>query len=440
MNEALSENQSASVVERGTEALTQHLEEGPDAMAETLSQMECIQSGDDQGGSFDIADMAGRLGADETQMEAAKTEVNFTERVAVLTRKKNDLKEKFERAVQKTLLPVMTAMAMNSAPALAEQPSTDRPATFPETTLVAKAESQELKKEEVFDVHSPLAITGEKMKALKREMLPEELLLVRDFQNKAWQEKNEWMAVSGKDKSGKFLSETKESGALGGTLSFDILENIEGNSAKIHTHPVEAGGTLGLSSWAMRSGETKAFIMAPSAADVGQCMDDAGTDSVGRIVDPVGIWEYRCDENHPFVQARKKTGEEFGAVLEGVKARYQVREEDVVQASAALGTVHPSSVMSALFSELDKKYPGIESDSEAALHEMVRKNQKVALGFLEFETEGNELSRSSVVMPDVDLAKQIQGFIQNAEKKGVYMSYTPFRKPMKTDGGQEVVK
>lgn len=439
MNENLVKNPSISSEERSTEWMLPPAEELPDTLAGMLSQIVEIQDRKEVS-TLDavVSSVAERLQTEPFQMEAARSAVNFTERAVGIEEKKKTIRARFEEGVRRSLLPVAATLMMNTSPVLAQEARVNRSATALETPSIVKTEVRELMAADVFDFHSPLAITGEKMKTLKREMLPGELLVVKDFQNKVWQEKNEWMTVSGEDETGKFLSEAREMGALGGEQEFDILEDIEKNGALIHTHPVEAGEILRLSPVAIRSGEIRPFIMAPSAADVGQCMGDAGNGRVERIVDPVGMWEYRCDENHPFVHARKKFEEELNAALEGVKARYHVQEDDVVQIGATLGSVHPAFMILSFFSELNKKYPGIENDSTAVIGDIVGKNIKFALSLSEFESEGNELSHSSVTLSDVDLAKKIQGFIQNAEKKGIYMSYAPFRKPTKMKEGKEI--
>ncbi len=424
LNAALSENAvETGVLENERQA---------DTLAETFTQIREIQKGGgvDAAGVDGVAEeIARRLKVDLVQLDAVKEAINFTERTTTLVEKKKTLKEKFDAVVQKSLLPVATALAMNTAPVLAQESQTDRPVTTPEATLVAKSESRELKKN-IFDLSSPLNVVGEKMKAFKREMLPEELALIKEFHKKAWEEENEWMAVSGRGKQGQFHSEIKEAGRAGGELIFDTLEEIVSEQSVNHTHPVAVGSLIGLSPETIQSihkKEINSFIMPPSTVDIGGCMNDAGTDTVQRVVDPRGVWEYRCDEQHPFVVARKRVVEDLSNAVEEVKTKYGVRDDDIAQASSALGTTHPALMMQSLFSELDKKYPGIEKSGQTVLTKIVARNSDFALAMLSYEGSGGILTRGSQNLSEVELSNRIQKFIQGSEKIGVYMSYKPFK-------------
>lgn len=435
MNENPRENPDTLPQEQAAERVLPQEEQPADTLAETLAQIQEIQMTDAEGAAPMVGvveEAARRLEVGVEGVEAAKVEVNFTERATALADKKKDLKDRFKAAVEKALLPVAAAIAMNATPALAQESQTDRSMADSESSMVIKTESHELKKQDVFDLNSPLVVVGEKMKGLKREMSPEELVLIRDFQKKTWQEKNEWVVVSGKDKDGGFRSETKEVGPLGGGATFDILEILKKEQAVMHTHPLEVGELHGVSSQAVRNGGTKPFIMPPSAADVGQCMEDGGTDTIQRIVDPRGVWEYRCDDKHPFAIMRQKMGDEFAADLEMIKTRHSIPEEDITQAGVAVENIHPALSVGALFSELDKKYPGIEEDYQRALTKFLAKHHDFGLAMLSHEGGGEILTRVSVKLSDEELSEQIQGYIRGAEKKGIYMSYTPFKEMPRT--------
>lgn len=377
-----------------------------------------------------IQGMAERVGADTEQIEAAKNEIGFTEQAAAIADKKKSLKERFRENVTRSLLPVFTAVTMSNTPVLAQESDSDRPKAKQEAAFVVKSESRELTKESLFDLNSPLAIVGKKMEKLRKEMSTEELALVQDFYKKAWREKNEWVVAFGKDKEGNFLSETQESGSLGGTHAFDIREKITQDGGLMHTHPVmmmESG--LGSVAEAVRNGDHRPFLLTPSAVDIGQCMDDAEsvTDKIQRVVDPRGVWEYKCDERHPFIAKRKEIKEGFEKNIERIMVRHGIEQEDFQRTADRMGNVHPMFLLTNVFSELDKKYPGLEQNGHAVISKFISENNEWALDIMSYEEEGLALSKQSLELPDTELAKKIQSFVTNAEKRGIYMSFTPFK-------------
>lgn len=416
------ENMSPAVAEQ--ERIISSAQEQPSgSLAETLDQIRSIQRKDAESEpEAMITDIALRLGADEAQVKAAKAEVNFVERSTVFAEKKRGLKEKFDEAVRKALLPVTTALAINMTPALAEASQIKNPETPPEASQAVNPESRELKKEEIFDLHSPLAIVGEKMKTLQRELSAEELTLIKDFRQKAQEEKNEWIAVAGKEKTGRFHVEIKEVGPAGGELISDTIEEIASEPSINHTHPAAMLDFSGLSPETIQG-----MIMPPSAVDIGGCMDNAGTDTVQRVVDSRGIWEYRCDEQHPFVATRKSLRENLGAAIKEVHTKYGVQDDDIEQARSAAATTHPTLAVDSFLSELDKKYPGLEKSWQTALAEVAASSNDLSLSMLSYEKSATVLTMASENLSEEDLSNKIRKFIQDSEKMGVHISYTPFK-------------
>ncbi len=110
--------------------------------------------------------------------------------------------------------------------------------------------------------------------------------------------------------------------------------------------------------------------MPPSFHDIGMCaqLDKA----VHRIVDPRGMWEYRCDKESPMIASVK---------------------EKKVDLLKPLPDLH--GLEEILVTENDAKYV-----FDASIDQNIS---------------------------DAELAKIISKYIQKMEEKGVYMSYTPFK-------------
>lgn len=440
MNENLVEQSNAALSENAAETGVLENERQADTLAETFTQIREIQ----KGGGADVAgvdgvaeEIAGRLKVDLVQLDVAKEAINFTERTTTLVEKKKTLKEKFDAAVQKALLPVATALAMNTAPVLAQESQTDRPVTTPEATLVAKSESRELKKEDIFDLSSPLNVVGEKMKAFKREMLPEELALIKEFHRKVWQERNEWAMVSGRNQQGEFVVKMNEGESHKVSMPLEITEKINNNLLLTHTHPVEVVGDSEVKQ-SMRHGESTLFVAPPSSMDlVLSCQSRA----MNQVVDPRGVWQYSCDEK--MMTAFLKPQEQLKAGIQQVVLLHALSPED----TARLQTAFSSSISQSpgeyrdeyfeMFSlrnfqdfitqSLSKGYPGLAQSATSLLDVYRTQKQDFAEVLLDTEHWNEWMLRNAAHYSDDELALRIRNLIKNAEEKGIAMSYTPFK-------------
>ena len=399
-----------------------------DTVARVFDEIKSIEEQAEPKPDARVAEMALRLGVDEAQLESVEQVVRFAERSRALTEKFHGIKDKFQENIRRTLLPVATALAMNSAPALAQEANTERPTTNgPETVLATKSESRELKKEDVFDVSSPLNITGEKMKALKREMLPEELALMKDFHRKAWQQEYEWAVVSGQDKHGKFTTKLDKLGYFGGSASVEIRKDIVSNASLMHTHPLDSYLMSGITSKGVRSGQEQPPLMPPSAGDIESCMQDSNIDSVGRVVDLRGVWEYRCDASHPAVEKRQTAEPERDKALKMLGLQFGIDGDDSARIDGVMIGPEKLPRLTDLIVQLDKKYPGIAKSGLEVLSRFSDQETEYVKNRLLYEQGVFEVARSSRDTSDEDVSLKIRNLIQNAERNGVYMSYTPFK-------------
>ncbi|MFZ2187927.1 MAG: hypothetical protein WAV46_04880 [Candidatus Moraniibacteriota bacterium] len=442
MNAHPFENGSVPTQEQVIEQNESVAERSPETLSETLSQIQKIESMEEASpdGDFGMAKMGERVNADQSEIEAAEGVIHFQERAQDFGEKRQEIRQVFEAKVRKALLPVAAALTMNWGAALAQEAPEEQFVATPEIlTVVAKTETRELKVEDVFDRHSPLAQSSEMQKKLERPMTAEELATVEALHEKAWQGKNEVMSFSGRDKDGKYVIQTKESGPIGGRLEFEADEFLT-DKVSSHTHPVEAASaTLGISALAIREGKSKAIIMPPSTVDIGQCMNDASRNILQRVVDPRGVWEYECDANHPFTRSRNKAGKDLAKAIEAIQMRYAVDTADFEQAFSSVQDVHPAFMMARTFSALESKYPGIEKSGQDIFGELFKSDNALGLSFLEYDQEGSGLSLDSSEASDEENAKKIAAFIKNAEKRGIFLSYIPFREPLfKTETAKTV--
>ena len=407
-----------------------------DTVARVFDEIKSIEEQAEPKPDARVAEMALRLGVDEAQLESVEQVVRFAERSRALTEKFHGIKDKFQENIRRTLLPVATALAMNSAPALAQEANTERPTTNgPETVLATKSESRELKKEDVFDVSSPLNITGEKMKTLKREMLPEELALMKELHKKVWQEKNEWAASSWIDGKGSFVTELTEGNRYSVTTvrRMSIFEQSKKNESHAHTHPRESN------TFSTTPGP-QPDVMPPSGGDISHCADTSLNAMTFRVVDPRGVWEFQCDKQSSFIGIKKKVtdGIENIGLSRGLEQDGMAKLKAMLQ--NALRENNPTDMLAELavgLSILDKEYPGIKETSEALTSELTMATHERTKEILENEQWAGWLMRNSSHYSNDELVIRIKNYIESGEKRGVYMSYTPFKELPKDKESQK---
>lgn len=412
--------------ERTKEESSSNTVESPQTLRDLFSQVNEIQSArnTDEGKSTRIDETVNRLNIDVPQVEIAKSEIGFAEKSENIAEKWEQARKRLEMSVQKALLPVVTALSLHTLPGLAQEAPREPLLDSASTTLIEKSTSHELTMEDVFDMNSPLALASKKIELSREEQSPENLSFIKDFSHKVWFEENEWMSISGKDTLGKPMREVQEMGPTGGMIEFDQGMVSEGVST-MHTHPVEAIGVMGYSPGAIRNGTKQAFVMPPSATDIGSCIDNP--EKVHQIVDPRGVWRYQCDADHMFASMKKDADSKFKLLFQSITTRFSVTSEDRKQALVNVKDAHPSNMMQKYFAELEKKYPGIEAQGRTMITDLVASNQDIAMNMMNYEKLGAYLTGSSLAISDTKLSEEIKEFIRQAETLGVYISYTPFK-------------
>jgi|GEM_PF-6979807 len=414
-------------------------EQPDDSLVETFAQLKSLQKESVPSLEAMANDIALRLGVDAEQRKVAESEVQFSLRAANWVEKRTALREKLQSAVSRALLPVVTALTITATPALGQETRTDRPMTTPES-LVATSEKRELKNGEVFDLHSPLAIAGEKMKALKGrlryELTDEELAFALDFQRKAWQEKNEWGMVSGQDKDGKFLVATAEGEAHRVRLPFELSLQIKNRLLLTHTHPVELEPNSQAKE-SMHRGEQQSFVAPPSAIDI---IISCQTKTMNQVVDPRGVWEYTCEEE--MIKKFQEPQMQLKAGIENIILSNALSEDDRARLLAAFRGISrsPGEYRDEYFEDLAlknfqnivnasvaQKYPGLEQGVASLIEVYTLQRNVMTENLMDHESWNSWIRRNAASYSDEELAVRIQNLIKNAEDKGVAMSYTPFK-------------
>ncbi len=383
-----------------------------------------------------VVEKARRLAIDAAGLEQAKAVVRFPERAEALALARSRMMEKFERAVEKALAPVVTMLALNTAPVLAQDVRTERMATTQESSLTVQAETRVLKKEDVFVLDSPLAVVGEKMKALQRELLPEELALLKEFHAKAWQEANEWSMVSGKNRDGKFLVKKSEGGADFVHMPWELTQEIDERYLGTHTHPLEVEKEKELKD-KMRQGTRNAFVAPPSSNDL---VISCQSMSMNQVVDPRGVWQYSCDKD--MMRLFLKPQEQLKERIHNMGLLFALSSTDTARVEEAFTKAFRYShqyvdeyferfvlrnFQEFIDRSLSQTYPGIEKAVHEHLNGYKEHKAKLTEALVDNDHWGEWIRRVSSGYSDEELAIRIRNLIANAERKGIAMSYTPFK-------------
>ncbi len=372
-----------------------------------------------------IEEVGARIHAEVAQVEAAKERVDFEARQSALEDRRQSLREVFEGRIRQALLPLATALALHAGPAWAQQ-AVSEPIPSPPQLVALQPEAALVRNEAaLLDLHSPRAYQSEMMKRSRQEWSPEEVALVQELQEKAWKETREWMSFSGYDAAGRFVSEIQEMGETGGWSAPKAVEITTGRTL-MHTHPIELAASfgVGVSAQALRD-SNKPLMMPPSIVDRSQCAQEAqGDGGVQRVVDTSGVWEYFCEAKHPLQELR----DEFSTRAQDVFQRYGVSTQEGESAATRQAQENTQNPL-ALFTAFEPRYPGIEAEGQQILSEVLEKYGDVIGREGNLEITAKELaalSMSNGASPEA-LTDKVREFIQEAEKVGVHMAYTPFQ-------------
>lgn len=371
-----------------------------------------------------VETIAERLQATPAEVGAAQEEIGFVKRQAELQANRSKAFDKLQAQVRNTLLSVLTATALQGASVRAESPTTPERTSL-ETVLIGKVKSLELSYEEVFDTTSPLNIASEKIR--KKPLIPEEIVFLRELRQKTLTDRNEWAVLAGRDKTGKLAMQLFEGHADGVTFSFAQFRTEGVKDMTItHTHPLTAdqyqehGQTKG-------EGATKKFIYPPSATDIKTCLLDS--DVTYRVVDPYGVWAYQCDKNHPLVVNEQVSLEKLKNDFMTLGVEYHIATEDMTRILAGVKMISRWSVLPLVTSllSLESKYPGLDSAGTKAINVHADRTKELTQALLRNDEWVEWILRNANQWTETELGWRLQSLIQNAERSGVHMSFTPFK-------------
>lgn len=395
-------------------------EQPSDAVGRIFARIEAIQDSSD----FDLeASVAELIQHVEPEVaEGAMKAVDYEARAKALATRARNIRDIFDQSIRRATLPVVTALAMNTAPALAQEANTERPTTAGhEIVLVSKSEERELKQEDVFDISSPLSITGEKMKALKREMLPEELILMLELHRKVWQAKNEWATVSWMDVTGNFKVEWIEGGPdriyIPSPLPF--LKKYRKDEVLAHTHPLK------FTSFTAAPG-----LLPPSVVDISSCNMTAWENKLTqRVIDPRGVWEFRCDKQNSYFRVKNESleGIETAGLARGLEQDDMAKLRQILSSISDTFSISSIGQLGICLRELDGKYPGLYDSANEHYKGLSREAQKLLEGLIKNDSLVKWLIHNFQKYTDEELAVLVKNYIDNSEQLGVYMSYMPFK-------------
>lgn len=427
MNENSFEEQAGINVEQ-KEAVVSSQEAPTDSFVETIEQVEDIQASEPVAESdLVVKKVTKGLHATEEEVASVKQEVNFFARQEALNLERRGIREKLEASLRRALVPLVTAFALGSSPALAERVTSSDSGEVSSQRGTENGEQKELKMDDVFDLKSPLALSSKKFGS-EWKISSDELQLLKNLYQKALTETNEWVTLSGKDKNGKFTHEGWGTGPLGGYVEFENGDELT-EKVMTHTHPVGAAYSIGRSAQEIRESKIKPFVMAPSVSDFSVCIS-MGPGMKQRVVDPRGVWEFECDQNHPFIKTKNKIESIFSQRLEELKAGYSISKEDFEHAKSM--TANPTLMAADIFKELDKKYPGINKKGQSLISDVGAVSSKIGDALFTYESEGVKLANSSPDLTDKKLSSRIKSFIKKAEDKGMYLRYAPMKEQLPT--------
>ncbi len=438
MSDYLGENLASPREERQKEGAS---EISPDTFGTIFGQIE-MSIAEGRASEKKLTSLTECLVAGDTEGRSVEEATKLVERVDVIRERWNFATKRFQEKIQKALLPAMSVLAMASAPALAEESQTERIVTTPEVSM--KVGAGELMPGQVFDFNSPLYVVGEKMKKIKREMLPEELILVEDFSQKAKNETNEWVVVSGKDKGGKFTS-TIRGGSQGSVIvPVEFYDSLRSKTfvSIMHTHPPETiNEDVDQSD---RKNSSRFLIAPPSATDIVMCKQEvhAQNQLIHRVVDSNGVWEYACERG--LTKAQIDLIRSVRQNMEMIVQKYGLQDKERIVLNQAFGIVLNKSINDeevlktsedtleyiSFLSTLDI---GVSNDISAVLGAYAKEQRAILKNVFGISLWGGRVAEESPEHSPKRVSVKIADYIKYVEGLGVAMSYTPFRGPAQED-------
>lgn len=402
---------------------------------ETLNQIEDAQSESEEIPRGRMEQVLERLGGEQGEVDAAKEVVRYEERVAALNEAQKTALDSFRIKVRSILLPITASLAMSNGPVLAnEQPVSKGEKERVNPEFVVKPEQRELQPENVFDFQSPLAIRDKNLKLGSREMSSQELAVMRDFHQKAWEEQHEWIAIVGKEKNGEVSAAIAEGEQYMVRMYLRpfTLRRMQERSMT-HTHPLRSDEVSGLLKEEILGGIQKPNVMPPSGGDILSCMHTRAMGLVdsNRVVDLRGVWQYECDPENPLAKevtsARKilQDSVEGQGLVFGMSSEDRARMYHLFYKSEDAQDLFES--LSKLVTQLDHTYPGFEKAIQGTLKEFIATQQKAKSTLLEYDEWGRWMARNSSQWSERDLKDRIQNYIEMGRPFGVSLSYTPFK-------------
>lgn len=427
-------------------------------------------------------ELAEQTGIIKEKAQAILERPEFRERLDALKKKKADLERGFHKNLLRALAPVLGLGSPEMVSA--QQVSTEVAAV--ESVATAENEGEEVSEEEekteeeileerrtlaeklhgeLFDAQSSLAYRSEKL--LQAKLLPEDIALIRDLRLDALEKPEEQLVISGEGNFGDGTVENpyyvSEKGSLGrsGGSALGVLkmpENIDMDQEiqRSHTHPLKARRAY--LKFPENETEDKLYILPPSMPDITACFQSTslGTDIRERVVDPRGMWEFKCSkdsalgkklaelslksliENNTeteYFNSRRETGEanlieNYGVRKEQLATDFSAPDEEkAIAAIADQWGMSPESVKKSVEALAEKRASdesGLRYPSRPT-EEVARDLDEVVNFLLRYGDKQFAFLRNSADASPEENQKKIRDIVDFASQYGLEMSYTPFQ-------------
>lgn len=235
------------------------------------------------------------------------------------------------------------------------------------------------------------------------------------------------------DRDGKFTKITTGTETSSVTDFADVEKLIKAGSRNIdmiHTHPAELYRNLGYTERQLafiKSGEAESAPLPPSALDIQGAVSTRlhfksdKVEFLQQVYEPSGIWEFKLDSKHPFVNRLKAMDEEGRKFSKGVK--FSKLEIELLKKKVDANT-DPREIIPLLESDpetksIAKRFENfLEKIEEKYEKELKELNNLELLAYEVMASGSNEPLRQEATRKYLDLCKNI----------GIEMNYKPYSK------------
>ncbi len=379
----------------------------------------------------------------DEEVQRIKEKIGYFDRLAAIEKQREGAQIKLRERMRRVLLSVVTAATLQGVPSKAEvTPATAKVVVASQNSTEAsesvslseKLRSPELTHQDIFDTQSPLNVTSKKLN--KESLSPGELVIVHELAKKVRMSKEEWAVVLGKNTTGRLTFELFRGTEDGIFFSLESMRKMGVTRFDVaHTHPLSAED---LESHDHELGTHKRFLYPPSATDIRTCLVNQNPFKVHRVIDASGMWEYQCDRQSPLVVETVTSLQRLGETFDQLSQEHKLTTKEKQQLLRIVETLYTNSfavvALAQYFTALEERYPGIDAAGTRALNEHAERVKKLSVVLMSNDLYVEWIRRNMNKWTDSELATRLQFFVQEVEKNGIFMSYTPFKELPKREG------